>query len=341
MASKPLAHHRAVGDTDKLDLSLRSLRVFVAVEEAGSMAVAAERIGASKSTVSQQISNLEQALGTRLIDRSARPISLTPAGIVLRRHAQRILEAVSEARAEMMELDLAAMTELRIGIIDDLDATITPDLVDHLMEQFPGCVVSASSGYSDHLTAMLIGREADVVVTSEPPQDPAVFDIYPLLREPFIMIAATGVIDRQAEIRPQLESLPFIRYSTKIPMGRLIEQHLRRLRFQPSQRYSFQASRSVFAMVIKSRGWAITTPLSVLDSERFRSDIDLLPLPFTGISRSIYLAARRAELGLLPVKLAAISRSLLGARLMSSVLDMAPWVDGEFMVPKEEAFSVK
>ncbi|MBN35738.1 MAG: hypothetical protein CMM46_13390 [Rhodospirillaceae bacterium] len=68
---------------DNGDLTLRSLRVFVAVEEAGSMALAAGRLGTSASAVTQQVSNLEQVLGARLFDRAVRPIALTdPGGIV-------------------------------------------------------------------------------------------------------------------------------------------------------------------------------------------------------------------------------------------------------------------
>ena len=65
---------------DNGDLTLRSLRVFVAIEEAGSMVLAAGRLGTSASAVTQQVSNLEQVLGARLFNRAVRPIALTPAG---------------------------------------------------------------------------------------------------------------------------------------------------------------------------------------------------------------------------------------------------------------------
>ena len=70
-----------------LDLSIRALRVLVAVDEAGTMAKPAERLGASPAAVSQQIANREALARTRLLDRSERPIRPTPAGALLLGHA--------------------------------------------------------------------------------------------------------------------------------------------------------------------------------------------------------------------------------------------------------------
>ena len=83
------------------------------------MTLAAARIGASRSAVSQQITNLENTLGAGLVDRTARPLTLTPVGHILRRHAHRVLEALSDARTELMEVSLSALAELRLEIIDD------------------------------------------------------------------------------------------------------------------------------------------------------------------------------------------------------------------------------
>ena len=44
--------------------------------------------------------------------------------------------------AELMELNLSSLPELRLAIIDDLDASITPDLVGHLKGLYPACVFS-------------------------------------------------------------------------------------------------------------------------------------------------------------------------------------------------------
>lgn len=305
--------------------SLRALRVFVAVEEAGSMALAAERLGASPSAVSQQITNLEKAVGARILDRAARPIALTPAGSVLRRHAQLILEAVGAARAELMELNLSSLPELRLGIIDDLDASVTPVLIGQLQRRYPRSRFSARSGRSDLLTDALVRREIDVAITAETPGDLAAFDLFPLLKEPFVLATAPGLVDPARPALPQLEAAPFVGYDPAMPLGRAITRQLRRLRLAFPERFVFDASRPIFAMVQECGGWAITTPLSLLDSERIWDGLEILPLPFTGFSRTIHLVARRAELGHLPDQLATASRDLIETRLLPRFFAKAPW----------------
>ncbi|WP_189677600.1 LysR family transcriptional regulator [Sphingomonas glacialis] len=61
-------------------LDPRLLRTFVAIADAASFTIAADRLNSTQSTVSQHLGRLEAAVGQSLIDRSARPISPTPSG---------------------------------------------------------------------------------------------------------------------------------------------------------------------------------------------------------------------------------------------------------------------
>ena len=80
-------------------VTLWGIEVFLAAADEGSISAAARRLGVSPSGVSQQLSGLEAALGTPLLDRSARPMRMTTAGTIFRRHAQVILNAATEAKA--------------------------------------------------------------------------------------------------------------------------------------------------------------------------------------------------------------------------------------------------
>ena len=323
------------GTNDKLelaDISLRSLQVFVAVEETGSMTLAAVRIGASRSAVSQQITNLENTLGAGLLDRTARPLTLTPVGHILRRHAHRVLEAMSDARTELMEVSLSTLAELRLGIIDDLDASITPDLVTSLRQRFPAAQLSVTSGRSDDLAKQLENRTADIILSGQLPDAKVRYEDFPVLREPFMIIAPAGLLDSQHDMRDQIERLPYIQYNPTMPMGQAISQQLRRLRIKLNPLASFDASRSVFAMARKSGGWAITTPLCLLDSRSDIGHLDCLRLPFAAFSRTIRLVARSEELGLLPESLAQLTRKLLTARLEQELAPLPDWIGHEMII---------
>jgi DNA-binding transcriptional LysR family regulator len=314
------------------EISLRSLQVFVAVEETGSMTVAAERLNTSRSAVSQQITNLEQLVGASLFDRTARPMTLTPNGVVLRRHAHHILEAVSAAKTELMELNMSALVELRIGMIDDLDASMTPEVVGHIQKLYPRCQLVVNSGRSDTLLDNLVNRSLDIITTGLLPQDMSGFQDYPILRESFIIAAPRGVLRHEEDLKAQLMRVPFVRYHPAMPIGQLINQHFRRLRIELPAPFSFDASRSVFAMMLQSGGWTMTTPLCLLDAAPNLTDFECFKLPFAGLSRTIRLVARREEFGLLPQRLAGICRRLITQHTLPQALALTPWSGEGFVM---------
>ncbi len=306
------------------DLSLRALRVFVALEEAGSVALAAQRLGASPSGVSQAITALEQSIGAQLFDRRARPATLTPAGQVLRLHAHRILAVVSEAETELAEISLTSLPSLTLAIIDDLDASLTPVLVASLQARLPRSFVNALSGRSDEIVARLVARAADIGVTALPPPEGAAFRTLPILRESFLLVTARGILPMGCDIRDALTRLPFVHYSEAIPIGRTIATHLRRLSLTLPRRYAFEATRSVLAMVAETGGWTLTTPLNLLDAERILPALDVAAMPFAGLTREVNLIARTGELGHLPDDLARDCRALVRDRLIPRFAEVAP-----------------
>jgi DNA-binding transcriptional LysR family regulator len=313
-------------------ISLRALQVFAAVEETGSLTAAAARLGGSRSAVSQQITNLEKAIGAQLVDRVSRPATLTPAGKVVLRHAQRMLQVISETQTELMEISLASMLELRLGVIDDLDASITPDLVMQLQERYPRCQLTVTSGRSDHLSDALAQRRLDLVLTGVLPEPEAAYRSIPVLREPFMLVAPRGVFDPRGDLRAQMQARPFVRYNAGMPIGAMVAQHLRRLRIELPAPYSFDASRSVFAMMRRCGGWTLTTPLCVLDSGHDAEPMDCLQLPFAAFRRTIRIVTRPDELGSLPLHLAELSRALVREHLLPEVRRLADWLGDEFAV---------
>lgn len=311
-------------------VTLRAMEVFVAVVETGSMSAAAQRLSASPSGISQQIANLEQALGVKLLDRQARPIALTPAGYLFERHALSILDEVKLARTELMELRLSSLPRLRLAMIDDLDVILTPALVDALASRYPQCAFEAWSGGSLDQLADLTERKADVVVAADNGEDRDWLERHVLLREPYVLLAAKGLLDREADVVARLMTAPFVRYTSRLAMGRQIEQHLRRLRLMPPRRYEFNSSQSVIAMVCDSGGWALTTPLSYLDGAQFHDRIDIAPLPFPAFFRTVSLFARGTELGDVPAALAELCRELIEKRCVAAARQAVPWL-GEAM----------
>jgi DNA-binding transcriptional LysR family regulator len=83
-------------------MELRQLRYFVALAEERHFGHAAHVLRIAKPTLSQQLRVLEHDLGVVLVDRQGRGVSLTPAGVVLLRHARILLARAERARDEVI-----------------------------------------------------------------------------------------------------------------------------------------------------------------------------------------------------------------------------------------------
>jgi DNA-binding transcriptional LysR family regulator len=201
-------------------VTLWGIEVFLAVAEEGSISGAARRLGVSPSAVSQQVAGLEQALGAQLLDRTARPVRLTPAGAMFRRHAQTILNAEAEARTELAVADLSGLTTLRLGMIEDFDAEVTPALLTALSRDLKTCRFLLETGASHRLLDQLEARALDMVVAADLASgsaDEGWREVHPLLAEPFVAITPKG---------HEIGDLPLIQYTARHLMGRQIARRI-------------------------------------------------------------------------------------------------------------------
>ena len=84
-------------------LKLDSVAAFIAIAEAGSISAAARRMELSKSVVSERMNDLERHLGTRLLERTTRNVTMTEEGRTFYERARRILQDVDDATAQIAE----------------------------------------------------------------------------------------------------------------------------------------------------------------------------------------------------------------------------------------------
>ena len=314
-------------------ITLWGIEVFLAVAEEGSVSAAAKRLDASVSAVSQQLSNLEAALGTVLVDRSQRPARLTVSGTILRRRANRILSEAEQARAELAAGDLSHLTDLRLGMIEDFDADVTPRLLSDMAQELTQCRFLLETGPSHRLLDLLETRTLDMIVAAEHPAPvPDWMEVHPLFEEPFIAAAPKGVLSPDAEPLEALAELPLIQYTERHLMGRQIAAHLARHRLSLPHRFSLDSYHAILAMVAAGTGWTILTPLGYLRAQRFRDEVDVIPLPVPPLSRRIALMARAEILRDMPLRFATRLRPLLASMIVAPTTARYPWLGSDLRV---------
>ncbi len=147
MAARAAAPHAPQG-LGPLRVNLLDIEAFVAVAEAGSVNRAALRLHRTQPATTRRLQNLESALGgMRLLDRSARPPALTPAGRRVLEQCREILRAVAALQASASGTQ-DATGELRIGIAHGLGDLVLEAPLDALRRRFPGVRLNVSSDWT-------------------------------------------------------------------------------------------------------------------------------------------------------------------------------------------------
>jgi len=307
-------------------ITLWGVEVFVATAEERSISAAARRLGASPSAVSQQLTNLEAAVGATLMLRNTRPVTLTPAGEMFRRRASTILNEAALAKAELATSDMAALTRFRLGVIEDFEADVTPGLLTALADQLTGCQFLLETGASHSLHDQLDARGLDVVVAAEMGAHPEWAEVYPILTEGFVAVAPGGQIRRDAGVLAQLQALPLVQYTTRHYMGRLLATHLAQQGLSLPHRFELDSYHAILALVGQGAGWSILPPLALMRARRFWPGLDVFELPFAQLHRTITVTARKDMLGHIPKQVAAQIRPIVQAEIISPAVQAYPFM---------------
>ncbi|HZU10117.1 MAG TPA: LysR family transcriptional regulator [Pseudacidobacterium sp.] len=132
------------------------LKVFRTVATQASFRKAAELLHLSQPAVSQHIQSLEEELGLRLFDRSGVRISLTPAGKLLLRYAERAARVLDEAKTALLKLQGEVSGNLQLGASTTIAQYILPRILGAFLKDNPRVKLSVLSGNTEEIVALLL-----------------------------------------------------------------------------------------------------------------------------------------------------------------------------------------
>src|ERR1043166_3594569 len=140
-------------------LDIRHLRYFLAVAEAGSFSRAADRLGISQPSISQQMRDLEAALRVSLFQRRGKRILLTAAGLIFQEHSRAILRQFENFLDELSRDSVQLRGALHLGIVPWLDVALVPQLLGLFAAKHPTVSLTVTEISSDEIeTALEEGR---------------------------------------------------------------------------------------------------------------------------------------------------------------------------------------
>ncbi|NIE76160.1 LysR family transcriptional regulator [Pantoea sp. Ap-967] len=277
-------------------IDMHAVQVFIAVAETGSMSGAANRMGISQSGVSQLVRQLEDELGVVLVDRTTRPLTLTPFGLALRNRGALLSEELANLKAQVLDAGRGVKPDLRLGLVDSFAATCGSMLTRQLLGQV--AQLSVRTGLSPQQGESLLRRDLDLIVTSDPLLDANDVIRYRLFSERYFVITPNALGKPLAsldDVRALANVLPVVRFNRTSQVGLQIERHLRGLGVRVPNRLELDNADALTAMVAEGIGWAVTSPMCFLQALPWVDNVTAHLAPELSLERSLYLVARRNE----------------------------------------------
>lgn len=157
-----------------MNLTLRQLRAFVAVAEAGSFTQAARGLHLTQSALSVLVRELERELGVQLLDRHTRQVLMTEAGQDFLASAQRLLGDLAGAVAGITELRDKRRGVLRLAAPQLMACTLMPKVIAAFHRHHPGVDVRLSDTLPEHLLDGLYTGQVELAVGQDMAVDEAI-----------------------------------------------------------------------------------------------------------------------------------------------------------------------
>lgn len=275
------------------ELSSRQLRAFLTLADQRNFTRAANLSHLSQPAFSALIRTLEDALGTRLFDRDTRSVQLTPEGKLFETAAQRLLDDINGAIADLADHVERRKGRVRIAALPSLAAGWLPALLAEFMATWPGIRVDLDDALSDACIARVRSGAADFALASSGEGTVADSDLLSrkLCSDRFHLVCRT---DHPLATEPKLTARklapwPFIQMARHSSVRQSLDAALHPLRMNAV--FEVEHLATVMGLVEAGLGISVVPALTLF---HFRRDtLATRPLPVAGLTRTVNIVQRR------------------------------------------------
>lgn len=214
-------------------MELRTLRVFVEVVRQGSFSQAAKTVFATQSTVSKAVKQLEDEIGTPLLDRIGHRNTLTSAGEVVYRRALTMLAERDDLKAELDEMRGLKRGTLRLGMPPIAGSVLFAATFAEFHSRYPGIDVRLTEHGGDRLKEILLTGEVELAGVLLPVGDN--FEWQELRDEPLMAALAADhpLAGLESVNLDQLRQVPFVLFESGFALNRIVLNGCKQRGYEP------------------------------------------------------------------------------------------------------------
>lgn len=208
-----------------MDFNLRQLRAFAAIARTGSFTRAAAELHLSQPALTVQVRTLEEALGSRLLDRTTRGVRLTEAGRELLPVFERVLgdlRAVAESARSLASGDRGVV---RVAALPSVCSHLLPRTMARLRASHPGIAVRLRDTVAQRIVSLLHAEEADLGIGSFQPAERGL-EVAPLAEDGMVaVLPPRHALRARRRVRlAELAACPLVFMDTQSSVRRLVDQ---------------------------------------------------------------------------------------------------------------------
>ncbi|MES2979269.1 MAG: LysR family transcriptional regulator [Pseudomonadota bacterium] len=273
-------------------MNLRALKYFVAIADAGSLTGAAAAISIAQPALTRQLRELELDLGVELLQRTARGVILTPAGVTLYESAQRMLAEASRVRQQLSDPQDTTVSTVVLGASPTLARVLLPHLFESCHRSLAGVQLRAREAFTPALLDWLERGVIDMAIVTNPEAGRAL-TLHPLLGEPFVLAS-----NRSLQIPPvvsvsQLARIPLL--MTTLHRS-IVEKQLQHLGGKLNVQGQIDSVDSIRELVMQGH-WATVMPVSVFKEPLASEAVAMSEISGVQLNRLLVLATRSQRQG--------------------------------------------
>jgi DNA-binding transcriptional LysR family regulator len=276
-------------------VSYESLKLFKDIAQNRSFSRGAALNGVSQSAASQHVQDLEKTLGTMLLDRSTRPLAVTPAGKLYEDFCRDVLRRKEEFEAALDRLKQEVEGTVRVASIYSIGLSEMAQLEREFSRRQPEAQLAVEYLRPEKVYAAVLADEADLGLVSYPEASREI-NVIPWRQEEMVLAASPhhplAQLDR---VMPEdLNGVEFIGFDEDLPIHREVDRFLREHGVQVAESLHFDNLQMIKEAVAHREGVSIL-PARILRDEVMQGRLAAIPIVAAELYRPLGIIHRKKK----------------------------------------------
>jgi DNA-binding transcriptional LysR family regulator len=274
---------------------LETLRLYCDVVRLRSFSRGAELNFVSQSAASQAVQQLERDLGVALIDRSRRPLGVTPEGETFYAACRSLLEGWEQARASVASVKAQVSGAVRVAAIYSVGLHEMSHHIQRFLSLYPTARVELECLHPHKVVEAVLEGKADVGIMSYPPVERGL-TVIPLKSEPMVFVChPSHRLARRRVVQPsELQGEPFVAFDPELTIRKAIDRTLRQHNVKVNTVMAFDNIETIKQAIMIQAGVSLL-PRQTVAKEGSIGTLAVVPFGIKDLVRPVGLIHRRAR----------------------------------------------